>query len=151
MVIDDDRRRNPVRLQVDPMFGTAVRRIALAVLGAMMFAGVGAPSQAAELLMFESSGCTYCIMWKDQLGGVYSKTSEGKQAPLRRIKISDQKKTAGLLKPVRLTPTFVLMDEGREVGRIQGYGGEEMFWFSLDELLAKLDNKKRHIAEYKAQ
>ncbi len=148
MVIDDDRQLR--KIAGGAMFRTAVRRVALAVTGVLMLAGMGAPLQAAELLMFESSGCTYCIMWKDQLGGVYPKTSEGKQAPLRRIEISEQKKTDGLVKPVRLTPTFVLMDEGREIGRIQGYGGEEMFWFMLDELLAKLD-KKQHVAAYEAQ
>jgi hypothetical protein len=29
----------------------------------------------------------------------------------------------------------VLVDEGRELGRIEGYAGEEFFWFLLAKLL----------------
>lgn len=36
------------------------------------------------------------------------------------------------------TPTFVLMDGGREVGRIVGYPGEDLFWGLFGALLAQL-------------
>ena len=42
-------------------------------------------------------------------------------------------------KPVRSSPTFVLVDGGREIGRITGYPGAEFFWPLLGELIAKLD------------
>ncbi len=35
-------------------------------------------------------------------------------------------------------PTFVLIDEGKEVGRIEGYPGEDFFWGMLGKLLEKL-------------
>ena len=127
------------------LFASSVFGGVLAVMG-MGVALEISPVSAAELVMFKSSGCTYCMVWDSELGGVYSKTSEGKQAPLRRVDISDQKKTAGLKMPVRLTPTFVLMEKGKEVGRIQGYGGEGAFWMMLDELLDKLKNSKSHLA-----
>jgi len=128
------------------LFASFVLRLALAVMAGVMFFGSAGSASAAELVMFKSSGCTYCIVWNDELGGVYSKTDEGKQAPLRRVDISDQKKTTGLDKPVRLTPTFVLMDKGEEVGRIQGYGGEAAFWMMLDELLLKMKTQKNQLA-----
>jgi thioredoxin-related protein len=118
----------------------------LAIMAAVVVTGSGSSVSAAELVMFKSPGCTYCVIWNSELGGVYSKTSEGKRAPLRRVDISDQKKTKGLKMPVRLTPTFVLMEKGKEVGRIQGYGGEGAFWMMLDELLAKLKTQKSHLA-----
>jgi hypothetical protein len=40
-----------------------------------------------------------------------------------------------LRSPVRFTPTFVLVDEGREIGRIEGYPGEDFFWGLLERLL----------------
>ncbi len=97
------------------------------------------PARAAELVMFKAPGCTWCEVWEKELGGVYPKTSEGKQAPLRRITLSKQKGMSGLELPVRRTPTFVLMDKGEEIGRIQGYPGEEFFWVMLDDLLRKLN------------
>jgi hypothetical protein len=42
-------------------------------------------------------------------------------------------------KPVRSAPKFVLVENGREIGRITGYPGAEFFWPMLDELLTKLD------------
>ena len=31
-------------------------------------------------------------------------------------------------RPIRYTPTFVLAEDGKEVGRIEGYPGDEFFW-----------------------
>jgi hypothetical protein len=39
----------------------------------------------------------------------------------------------------RLTPLFVLVDRGREIGRIRGYPGEDHFWGLLGVLMKKLD------------
>ncbi len=33
------------------------------------------------------------------------------------------------------TPTFVLFDDGREIGRIEGYPGEDFFWGLLQNLV----------------
>jgi hypothetical protein len=33
------------------------------------------------------------------------------------------------------TPTFVIIDAGKELGRIEGYAGDEFFWFLLNRLL----------------
>ncbi len=38
----------------------------------------------------------------------------------------------------RFTPTFVLIEDGKEYGRIRGYPGDQFFWFRIDELLSKL-------------
>ena len=39
----------------------------------------------------------------------------------------------------RLTPLFVLVDRGHEIGRIRGYPGEDHFWGLLGVLMKKLD------------
>ena len=44
-----------------------------------------------------------------------------------------------LAAPVVVTPTFVLVERGREVGRITGYPGADFFWGLLDGLLKKLE------------
>ncbi len=93
---------------------------------------------AAELVMFESELCEWCETWHAEIGGVYAKTSEGMAAPLRRIDIDAPR--SGKLKSIRgiiYTPTFVLLHQGKEVGRINGYPGESHFWGLLDQLIVR--------------
>ncbi len=102
----------------------------------MLLSGV---AQAAELLMFDQAGCVYCQRWDRDVGSLYGKTPEAKSLPLRRIDIQNQKASGiTLASPVRYTPTFVVADNGREVGRITGYSNDDSFWGLLDALAAKL-------------
>lgn len=97
-----------------------------------------APAMAdLRLLMFEQQGCPYCRKWHNQLGDIYPKTTEGAVAPLRSVNLrkpvpDDITLTGG--KP-QFTPTFVLVRDGVELGRITGYPGEDFFWGLLDKLL----------------
>jgi hypothetical protein len=118
----------------------AYRRSALFTLAMILlcFMPSGA-SQAAELLVVTRPNCPYCKAWEIQVGSVYDKTEEGRAAPLRRIPIEDIAGAAYVLEePVLYTPTFVLLDEEMEVGRIVGYSDEAAFWGLLDELLTRL-------------
>ena len=97
------------------------------------------PVRAAELLMFEEKHCPWCEQWNEDIGVVYHKTDEGKRAPLRRVDIFDPlPDDIELASRPRYTPTFVLVDQGHEVGRIEGYPGEDFFWGLLGQLLQKL-------------
>ena len=113
------------------------RKLAFAVvLFASALVALGANAHAAELVMFERPGCPWCKRWHTEIGPAYPLTTEGKAAPLRRHHIRDQT-LAGitLSRPVTVTPTFVLAEGGREVGRIVGYPGEDFFYGMLDGLL----------------
>jgi thioredoxin-related protein len=96
-------------------------------------------ARAAELVMFESPNCEWCEAWDREVGVVYHKTAEGQLAPLRRVQLHGSW-PEGLesLDAVVYTPTFVLMAEGRELGRISGYPGEDHFWGLLGALLKGL-------------
>lgn len=112
---------------------------ALAVLGALIGAG---PASAAELLVFERPGCGWCLRFDREIAPVYPKTEEGRLAPLRRLDIDEgDVSNVDLIVPVRYVPTFVLVEGGREVGRIPGYAGEEAFWGLLADLTKKLSRK----------
>lgn len=92
-----------------------------------------------QLLMFERDGCIYCQRWHEQVGPAYPRTPEGAAAPLLRTNIKDALPDGTTLTgrfPI-LTPTFVLTEDGTEVGRLEGYPGDEFFWVLLDELLKK--------------
>jgi thioredoxin-related protein len=95
---------------------------------------------ASELVMFEQGGCVWCARWNREVAPVYDKTAEAKMLPLRRVDISQQSAAGvALAEPVRYTPTFVVVDNGREIGRITGFINDESFWGLLDALAAKLE------------
>ena len=93
--------------------------------------------KAAELIMVEQQGCYYCLEWKDQLGHIYPKTPEGKFAPLKTIDITEVDKIKGLKRDVIFTPTFLLMENHKELGRMEGYSSEDFFWELLEVILEK--------------
>ncbi len=101
-----------------------------------------AGGHAAELVMFDSPACSYCEMWDTDIADIYPKTEEGHLAPLRRVSIHDPLPSdLSGLRGIVYTPTFILVDEGREVGRISGYPGEDFFWGFLETLVAKLPKR----------
>ena len=98
---------------------------------------VPAAFAAAELLMFEQDACPWCEAWRREVGVVYNKTSEGKRAPLVVLDIADPlPEQYSLVYGVVYTPTFILVEDGTEVGRIEGYPGEGFFWARLEKLLS---------------
>lgn len=103
-------------------------------------AAMSTRASAAELLMFEEAGCPWCKRWHAEVGPGYSKSTEGRRAPLRRIMLEGPRPSGIVLaSPVSFSPTFVLVEDGREIGRITGYPGADFFWGMLAELIQKLD------------
>ena len=100
------------------------------------------PLSAAQLVMFEEAGCIWCAVWQKEIGGIYDRTEEGRLAPLRRIDKADER-PADLrdVHAIHFTPTFVLVGDGEEIGRIVGYPGEHFFWPMLQDLLDRLDER----------
>ena len=87
-------------------------------------------SAAAEtyLLMAEEDGCFWCARWNKEIAPIYPKTAEGKSAPLQRYDIHSETPDVVFKTRVHYTPTFILVSDGTEVGRIEGYPGEDFFW-----------------------
>jgi thioredoxin-related protein len=112
-----------------------------ALFNTMFFALTLANSHAAELVMFEQAGCTWCETFNREIAPIYSKTAEGQRAPLRRVNIDyTLPSDLAFIEVERLAPLFVLVDKGQEIGRIRGYPGEDHFWGLLGMLIKKLDS-----------
>jgi hypothetical protein len=116
----------------------SLRTLIAAMLAFLLHAHVSAA--ATELVMFESTGCPWCVKWHAEVGPGYAKSDAGQRAPLR-IHRTENARDVGvvLAQPVTFSPTFVLVDQGREVARITGYPGADFFWGLLEQMLAKLD------------
>lgn len=92
-----------------------------------------------SLLMAERDGCYWCDRWDTEIAEIYPKTVEGKTARLERFDIKAGARDVELEKAVRFTPTFILVKDGKEVGRIEGYPGEDFFWAMLSMMLKDAD------------
>lgn len=110
-------------------------RVAALCLCLFMVFQSSAAAVALELVMVEQTGCPWCARWNEEIGPIYPKTEEGEAAPLRRIDIGELPGSMELDGKVVFTPTFLLVDDGRELGRIEGYPGEDFFWGLLARLL----------------
>jgi len=104
---------------------------------------LASPASAAELIMFTQAGCVWCQRFDRDIAGTYDKTDEGKRAPLRRVDIAKpQPADLTFIKRERFTPVFVLIDNGREYGRIRGYPGDTFFWGLLATMIERLDRNE---------
>ena len=122
------------------MFVSTIRRLApLLALQVVLLVAAQPSARAAELIVFERAGCPYCAAFEREIASIYPLTDEGKKIPLRRV---DSTKPIppdlGFVRMERLTPVFVLIDSGREIGRIRGYAGEDHFWGLFGVLVERL-------------
>jgi len=117
-------------------------RFLVAIAVAIFLTTVPRGLAAAELVMFDSPACEWCEMWDEEIGVIYEKTEEGGKAALRRVSIHDDlPDDLKDLKTIRYTPTFVLISNGQELGRINGYPGEDNFWFLLGDMIKKMESQ----------
>lgn len=85
--------------------------------------------------MIEEDGCAYCRRWHAEVGPGYPLSSEGKAAPLVvRDRFDPQIRAFGR---VVYTPTFILIENGEERGRILGYPGADFFWTMIGDLIER--------------
>lgn len=122
-------------------FGATRTGLAAMLIALALIVPVATPGRAgaAEMIYVHERGCPYCRRWEREIGPAYPLSDSGRRAPLRAIELHDVPGSGlPLQRPARYTPTFVLIDGGREVGRIEGYPGAEFFWGLLDQLVAKL-------------
>lgn len=93
-------------------------------------------SAEVRLLMAEEHGCAWCERWNAEIAPIYPKTAEGRAAPLQRYDLhGTAPEGVTFTSRVRYTPTFILVENGVELGRIEGYPGEDFFWPLLTRLL----------------
>jgi hypothetical protein len=113
-----------------PLLGSALRAFAaLCILATLAHA-----ADAAELIMYRRDGCPWCAKWDREIGPIYPKTEFNQRAPLRLINLDHDRDLPIKHGAIRYTPTFVLVENGKEVARMEGYPGEDYFWPRLTNL-----------------
>jgi thioredoxin-related protein len=90
-----------------------------------------------QLVVLEADGCIYCNVFRRQLLPAYEASLHGKKAPIRFIDINDPSLgKLGLTQPVGVVPTFVVLENNEEIGRIPGLVGRHDFFRALDYIFA---------------
>lgn len=129
-----------------PGFGGAFRRHILraALVALSLFLAWTAPmaqAQGLQLAMIEQPGCIYCARWHEEVGPEYPRTAEGIAAPLLQLQLREPLPDGVTLRaPPVFTPTFILLRDGTELSRIEGYPGEDFFWPLLAQMIAAAGN-----------
>lgn len=137
--------RTIVSRRARPWLAAAILLVLLAFGAAQGRApAIAAPGVGATLVMFEAPFCEYCELWDEEIGVVYDRTPEGRFAPLRRVVKDRDAHGIRNLRAVVYTPTFVVVKDGREVGRITGYPGEDFFWPMLADILERIGFRRLH-------
>ncbi len=90
-----------------------------------------------ELIMVEQAGCEWCKRWNEEIGPIYPKTREGAFAPLRRVDLHAIPQDLQVQRRVSFTPTFLIVKDGLEMARLEGYPGEDFFWPLIAKLMSK--------------
>ncbi|GHG17271.1 SoxS protein [Paracoccus aerius] len=105
----------------------------LAILALMTLPAAADP---LRLLMVEKVGCVYCEAWDRNIGPGYAASDAGRAAPLMRVDIHGPYPDGlALARRPFVTPTFILLDGGSEVGRLEGHMTAAQFWPALNALL----------------
>lgn len=90
-----------------------------------------------ELVVMEAPGCTYCTLFRRDVLPSYEASERAKDMPIRFIDVNDEAAAAlGLEAPVEIVPTFVVLKNNHEIGRIPGYMGPEYFFHTINHLLS---------------
>ena len=110
---------------------------AVAFLLMLLPAQAQAPAFAGRttLVMVDAIDCAYCRKWDREVSQGFAKSAEGRTAPLTRIRKGDAR-LAGIT-GLAYTPTFILVVNGREAGRIVGYAGADFFWGELGAIIRR--------------
>lgn len=101
-----------------------------------------------RLLMVEAPGCIYCEAWRREIGPGYASSAEGTAAPLLVTNIGGPWPDGIALdrRPV-ITPTFILLRDGKELARLEGYPGDEFFYPLIGQMLAEAGLEPDHRKE----
>ena len=112
------------------------------IAGLLLIILTATPVQSAELLMFSSKTCGYCIAFLKEVWPEYVKSPKQNILPLKLVDFDgsipywftnalDSNKIDG----IRATPTFVIFNNGEEIGRMEGYPGKESFLTNINRYI----------------
>ena len=134
-------------------------RITLLMLGfaALIIGATSMPLYAAldpeardgspMLIYVYSPECGACRQFDGEVGAIYPKANESLALPMERVLIDDwQAKRHQLVEcasaAVIGTPTFLQIQNCRELDRITGYSDAELFWLGHRRMMNRIESEQ---------
>ncbi|MFT4014632.1 MAG: SoxS protein [Paracoccus sp. (in: a-proteobacteria)] len=112
------------------------RRIFLGALAWALAGPAVAGGGALRLMMVRRKGCVYCAEWDREIGPIYARQAEGRAAPLFMVDVDGPYPDGLALDRMPwLTPSFILLRDGIEIARFEGYPGAGKFFPLLRDML----------------
>lgn len=113
--------------------------------GLLLSAANAAPPEPVDwratpyrLMLVEQDGCLYSAAWHQEIGQSYPRSPAGQTAPLLRVSINGPFPNGiALARRPNVTPTFILLKNGQELSRVEGYPGAKRFYPLIDDMLQK--------------
>ena len=99
-------------------------------VGMVLAIGIfGAPASvfAAELIVFSSKDCVVTQKFRREVAADYQRTKGGQTFHMHLVDMEKGSVGVILEEPVTMSPTFVFVDKNKEIARITGYPGRELF------------------------
>ena len=121
------------------------RRKTMALMAAALMPGIAEARQtdpdwnvrSLRLMLVSEKDCEFCRAWRREIAPGFAGSGAGRTAPLFEVDMNgpypDGLALAG--RP-RVTPSFILLDRGSEIGRIEGYVGATDFYPVLERMMA---------------
>ena len=125
----------------DRLFGRLLYSLKICLIFCgLSFSSVGLSDEqntSLELLFITSEYCPFCKAWERDVGQIYEDTPYAQKATLRRVDLKD---IDSALPPrsadVFGTPTFLIVENNTEIGRIEGYQSSDLFFWALSEYVS---------------
>ena len=137
LLLNDEGARPNILLE-RPFINRVKSACLLLAMASLFVSGLCANAQSVrnQLLMITSNSCPWCEAFEEEVGSIYDQTEEAAFMPLRRHDFFDvMPNDLEQITPATMTPTFVILRDGAEIGRIIGYPGAELFWWRLSEFV----------------
>lgn len=90
-----------------------------------------------EIIVMEADGCIYCGIFRRDILPAFESSPRGKKMPVRFVDINEiDTARVTLERPIDILPTFVIVHDQREIGRIPGYVGQHDFFQSINYVMS---------------
>lgn len=107
------------------------------LVGLFLLGTASAAGAEMRLFMFEIADCAACDRFHTETLQDYWGSEASRTLPLTIVDLNALGTAAQPLRyPVDTVPTFVVMQDGREIARLAGYPGREAFEASIAAVLA---------------
>lgn len=88
-----------------------------------------------EMVVLEIKNCIYCNVFRQRILPAYQASRQARRMPVRFVDINDPALAdIGLTQPISVVPTFIVLEDNEEIGRIPGLVGHNEFFRALDHI-----------------